>query len=162
MTIPAATETVKDAVSTASVLNHIRTNKVEYLLGYNLLIERAEFSYTLNPTLVDVVRITATTAGETWPVHNAHVKAHAMWNEMNRLVLEDNPSIVGKWHDFKLYLDADMATGVTNIPYGGTGTPVTLGEWEYSKFVLPEHDVDPVTGAPLPADETFAHLEWVE
>jgi hypothetical protein len=38
MTIPATTaETVKDAVSTASVLNHIRTNKVEYLLGLVLL-----------------------------------------------------------------------------------------------------------------------------
>lgn len=30
-------ETVKEAASAASVLNHIRTNKVEYLLGLVLL-----------------------------------------------------------------------------------------------------------------------------
>lgn len=30
-------ETVKEAVTTASILNHIRNNRVEYLLGAGLL-----------------------------------------------------------------------------------------------------------------------------
>jgi hypothetical protein len=37
MTDVATVETVKEAASAASVLNHIRSNKVEYLLGMVLL-----------------------------------------------------------------------------------------------------------------------------
>ena len=37
MVIPESVEPVKEAASAASVLNHIRTNKVEYLLGLVLL-----------------------------------------------------------------------------------------------------------------------------
>ena len=33
----AATETVKDAVTTASVLNHLKNNRLEYLLCIGLL-----------------------------------------------------------------------------------------------------------------------------
>ena len=33
----AATETVKEAVTTASVLNHLKNNRVEYLLAIGLL-----------------------------------------------------------------------------------------------------------------------------
>jgi hypothetical protein len=33
----AATETVKEAVTTASVLNHLRNNRIEYLLAIGLL-----------------------------------------------------------------------------------------------------------------------------
>lgn len=132
-------------------------NRKLFRQGHTLVIERGEFSFNFDPALVDAVYVQASTAGETWPVHNAHVKAKAMWDEMNRLVLEDNPSVKGKWHDFKVYLDDHMASGITNIPYSATGA-VALGEWDYSKFVMPEHDVDPATGEPLPADETFAHL----
>jgi hypothetical protein len=34
---PATTETVKEAVTTASVISHIRNNRIEYLLGIGLL-----------------------------------------------------------------------------------------------------------------------------
>ena len=33
----AATETVKEAVTTASVLNHLKNNRIEYLLAIGLL-----------------------------------------------------------------------------------------------------------------------------
>jgi len=132
-------------------------NRKLFRQGHSLVIERAEFVSVYDPALVDSVVVRAFTAGETWPVHNAHVKAKALWDEMNRLVLEDNPSVKGKWHDFKVYLDDNMASGVINQPLTPSG-PISLGEWDYSKFVMPEHDVDPVTGQPLPADETFAHL----
>jgi ssRNA-specific RNase YbeY (16S rRNA maturation enzyme) len=34
---PATTETVKEAVTTASVLNHLKNNRIEYLLVMGLL-----------------------------------------------------------------------------------------------------------------------------
>jgi len=34
---PATTETVKEAVTTASVFNHLKNNRIEYLLGMGLL-----------------------------------------------------------------------------------------------------------------------------
>jgi hypothetical protein len=33
----AATETVKEAVTTASILNHLKNNRIEYLLAIGLL-----------------------------------------------------------------------------------------------------------------------------
>jgi hypothetical protein len=132
-------------------------NRKLFRQGHSLVIERAEFISNYDPALVDSVVVRAFTAGETWPVHNAHVKAKAMWDEMNELVLEDNPSVKGKWHDFKVYLDDHMHAGVINAPYSASGA-VGLGEWDYLKFVMPEHDVNPGTGEPVPADETFAHL----
>jgi len=132
-------------------------NRKLFRQGHSLVIERAEFAFNLDVNQIDSLFVRAYTAGETWPVHNAHVKAKALWDEMNQLVLADNPSVKGKWHDFKVYLDDQMALGVTNVPYAATGL-VALGEWDYSTFVMPEHDVDPAPGEPLPADETFAHL----
>ncbi|AXH79578.1 MAG: hypothetical protein [Circular genetic element sp.] len=72
---------------------------------------------------------------------------------MNELVLEDNPSIAGKWADYKVYLEPLHRTA-TNL----TPLLITPGEWAYSTYTLPQHDVDPVTGQPLAADITRCHL----
>ncbi len=98
------------------------------------------------------------TAGNTWLVQNSHVKAHAMWNEMQDLVLEDNPSVAGKWRDFKVRLAKTMAFNRIIEPVCGNGVAVDAGEWSYSTFVLPQHDVDPATGEPLAAQEVTAVL----
>jgi hypothetical protein len=37
MTVPIQTETVKSAVTAASLLNHIKNNRIEYLLAIGLL-----------------------------------------------------------------------------------------------------------------------------
>ncbi|AXQ65357.1 MAG: hypothetical protein [Circular genetic element sp.] len=133
-------------------------NRKLFKQGHVLGIESVEFVYTADPAQYPVTRLQAFTAGDSWSVHNAHVKSKALWDEMNQLVLEDNPSIQAKWHDFKVYLDDAMATATILNPKDGAGADVVAGEWSYSRFVLPEHEVDPVTGLPLPADETFAHL----
>lgn len=130
--------------------------------GHSLVIEKIEANFLSQETApgvstIDTVILQASVAGDSWPVHNAHVKGKAMWDEMNNLVLEDNPSVKGKWHDFKVYLDAGMRTGTILAP-GYSHGAISLGEWDYSKYVMPEHDVDPATGEPVPADETFAHL----
>ncbi len=97
------------------------------------------------------VEVTVKTAGNSWVVQNAHTKGHALWNEMQELVLEDNPSIAGKWHDFKVRLDYLMTSGRLLRVRDGGGNLITAGEWEYSNYVMPQHEVDPATGLPLDA-----------
>jgi len=136
-------------------------NRKLFAQGHVLGIQNAEVYFT---AAADVVtnRVVLQTAGDTWPVHNGHVKGKALWNQMNELVLEDNPSIQGKWADYKVFLDdAHRAYffGPGNLlPLDGAGAPYLMGEWYMSTYVLPQHDVDLATGEPLPADETQAHL----
>lgn len=123
-------------------------------------VESIEF-FLPPTTAVDLVRLTAATAGDTWSVHNAHVKGHALWNEMNELVLEDNPSVQQTWADYKVFLDGPHrnAGGAANLtPLDGDQNPYFIGQWEYSDYVLPQHTVDPATGLPLVADQTNCHL----
>jgi hypothetical protein len=99
------------------------------------------------------IELTVRTAGNTWMVHNSFVKGRAMWEQMQDLVLDDNPSIKGKWHDFKLRLSTDMVSDRILHVKDGSGTNVLGGEWSLSTFVLPQHDVDPADGKPLDALE---------
>lgn len=138
------------------------TNRRGYDQGRQYGVESIEFMFTADPAVTDTIFCQVHTAGNSWFVHNAHTKGEALWNEMNDLVLHDNPSIKGKWHDYKVYLDGDMASGTYPIldpqQFGGAGSAYQMGEWEYSKYVMPQHEVDPVTGDPLAALEYFAHL----
>jgi hypothetical protein len=93
------------------------------------------------------------TAANTWVVQNAHVKGEALWNEMRQLVLHDNPSIAGRWDGFRLQLDTGMIAANTLEPIAGDGGAINFGEWDYSVYVMPQHEVDPATGLPLPAEE---------
>ncbi len=97
------------------------------------------------------------TAGNTWIVHNAFVKGKALWHEMQDLVLEDNPSIRGKWADYKVTLSTSQTNARTLAAQNG-GADVAAGEWNYAQYVMPQHDVDPATGLPLAADEFSVSL----
>lgn len=129
-------------------------------------IERIDFEFVPTYTVPgvadqDVVILQVLTAGETWSVHNAWVKSKALHTEMQDLVLDDNPSVKGKWADYKVFLDYNhaIATGAANmIPVDGSMTPFLHGEWSYSTFVMPQHEVDPATGLPLAADEVTGHI----
>ncbi len=123
-------------------------------------IESIDFFFVPAPG-VETVRVTAYTAGDTWSVHNAHVKGHALWNQMQDLVTDDNPSIKGTWADYKVFLStAHVNSGAAGnlIPVGQNLVAYNQGEWDYSTYVMPQHVVDPATGQPLAADETTAHL----
>lgn len=135
-----------------------KINRRGYDQGWVYGVQSVEISMNANPSLVDFIGITAYTAGDTWVVHNAHTKGKALHREMQELVLADNPSIKGKWADFKVYLDDAHLGGTKAQAIAGDGALVEAGEWDYSTFVMPQHDVDPVTGEPLTADETFCHL----
>jgi hypothetical protein len=78
---------------------------------------------------------------------------------MNKEVLDDNPSVQGKWADYKVYLNENQASVNTLRVLDGSSTPWPTGEeWEISRYVFPQHDVDPATGQVLPALEYVAAL----
>jgi hypothetical protein len=89
---------------------------------------------------------------------------------MNQGVLKDNPSIKGKWADFKVMFDeAHYAGGVGSggptlnlLPVDLSGTAVKAGEWYMARYVEPQHDVVQATGVEKPADEYYAHMMGVD
>lgn len=93
-------------------------------------------------TNVASIDVTVTTAGNSWSVQNAFVKGKALWHQMQELVLDDNPSIAGKWHDYKIQLHAGQNDARTLASRDGAGNLVEDGEWILSEYVLPQHEVD--------------------
>jgi hypothetical protein len=108
------------------------------------------------------IEVSVRTAGNTWVVQNAHTKGKALWHEMQQLVLEDNPSIKGKWHDYKVRLSAQQISSRVLDVKDSSGTEYMGGEWFVSTYVMPQHDVDPATGLPLAADEFTTCLIGVD
>jgi len=143
-------------VDTARALS--RVNRRGYSQSRMYAFQGLTFIWKQNAAALATLEVKVATAGNTWVVHNAHVKGHALWNQMNELVLEDNPSIQGKWADFKLQLTGSVSGVRTLDVLDGSGTDYLPGEWDNSKFVMPQHVVDPVTGQPLPAEEFTALL----
>lgn len=99
---------------------------------------------------------------ETWAMDNAYVKSKAMWNKMNDQVLDDEPDIQGKYHDFKIAMDANMVAQSVQCqvtPAGKILTPIDEGgnltsadftaasapraDWSYSTIQIPN---DPASG----------------
>lgn len=110
---------------------------------------------------VATIEVSVRTAGNTWITHNAFVKGKALWDEMQDLVLDDNPSVKGKWHDYKIQLAGSQSGPRTLSVKDGAGNDVAGGEWAYSKYVMPQHDVQmtgPGAGTPEAAEELTALL----
>jgi hypothetical protein len=84
-----------------------------------------------------------------------------MWNEMQDLVLDDNPSIKGKWHDYKVRLSTQQVASRELNVKDSAGNDYIAGEWLKSTYVMPQHSVDGA-GNPLPADEFTACLLGVD
>lgn len=158
-TIPAGGGTGTDSrsyIDTAKELSKV--NRRLYEQGKMYAYQGLTFIWKQNAANLAVLELSVRTAGNTWCVHNAFVKGKALYNEMNQLVLKDNPSIKPKWHDYKVRLSTEMLSARILSVKDGYGVDVVGGEWETSTYVMPQHDVDPVTGEPLPADEFTACL----
>jgi hypothetical protein len=160
--VPGATNTALAYVDSFKSLSQV--NRKLLRQGQNLAIGSVEFSFEGDPSAISLVELSAFTAGNTWIVQNSWTKGYALWQQMQSLVLEDNPSVKGKWRDFKVQLETDQTLGNTlpaldgdGNPYTGTGSSPN-GEWSYSTYVMPQHEVDPVTGLPLDAPEYTAVL----
>lgn len=95
------------------------------------------------------------TLPDNWVTSNAWVKAKALWNTMNKGVLHDNPSVKGKWADFKVLFDKDHYDNATISSAGPDNnllpvsqiTAVKAGEWYMGRYVEPQHDVVQATGS---------------
>lgn len=166
MTIQPAITTIAlrtDPTTSGSHLNYVDTakqlskiNRRLYQQGRMYGFQGLTFIWKSTGTgagSVATIECKVKSAGNSWIVHNAFVKGKALWDEMQNLVLEDNPSIAGKWHDFKMQLDAGSVSARQLEARDGGGNLYVDGEWAYSEYVMPQHDVDPVTGQPLPAVE---------
>ena len=86
-----------------------------------------------------------------WCTHNAWVKGKALWDEMNDQVLDTEPGIQGRYHDFKIFMDSShMNNHITN----GLQSDVTVSD---GKTLMPIV-VNPATGVSILPDDT--NLEW--
>lgn len=141
-------------VDTARALS--RVNRRGYSQSRMYAYQGLTFIWKQNAAALATLEVKVATAGNTWVVHNAHVKGHALWDQMNELVLEDNPSIQGKWADYKVQLSGSVSNVRILDVLDGAGDPYNPGEWSVSTYVMPQHVVDPVTGQPIAAEEFSA------
>ncbi len=121
------------------------------------------FIWKQNVSNLATLECTVRTAGNTWVVQNAWVKGKALWDQMQDLVLDDNPSVKGKWHDFKIALWEGQSTARTLEALApdadGAGfSEYKGGEWNLATYVMPQHEVDPDSGEPIDAVELTALL----
>ncbi len=82
---------------------------------------------------------------DTWVASNAWMKGFAAWQAMNRDALSESESVKPKFLDFKVFMDpTHHSNGVSNnlIPLDTAGNPYSEGEWEYSKYHIPNTAVD--------------------
>ncbi len=92
-----------------------------------------------------------------WVTINALEKAFHIWRESQNAVLDNNPSIKSRYHDFKVFMDATHAAGVAAggieanawpigymKPSQATATSATsVYDWDYSEIQMPN---DPTPG----------------
>ena len=131
------------------------------------LYEQGKCYYVSRVTLVSggATTVALATLPDNWVTANAWVKAKALFDQMNKGVLHDNPSVKGKWADFKVFMDKDHYDGgatsagptLNLLPVSGS-TEVKPGEWYMGRYVSPQHDVNAGTGVELPADEFYCHM----
>ena len=96
---------------------------------------------------------------DTWMASNAWMKGYSLWNKMNDQVLDEQPSIKPRFHDFKIHMDNDHInnTFANNlIPYSedaaGNQTQYQEGEWSRSLIEVPNVPITP--GVPADGVQT--------
>ncbi len=141
-------------------------NRRQYEQGKCYYVESIKIG--LNEAIADtgIVGTALATIPDTWVTANAWVKAKALWDQMNEKVLEDNPSVQGKWAQFITFMDVAHQNGGSGtagpnlnlLPKDTGNNTINTGEWAVSEYVFPQHTVNTTTGAPLAADEATCHM----
>lgn len=144
-------------------------NRRFYRQGINWAV--AGFTVTVTGTTTSPGSVTISKVPNTWMASNAWHKSFAMWNKMNDMVLDDDPSIKPRYHDFKVYLNRDMkdATYQTDIsapvdeqillPTDAAYNLPVRGEWEYSTIQMPNVLAD---GTPAPGVTSEFTLHFLD
>lgn len=129
-------------IDTARELSKV--NRRLYSQGRMYAYQGLTFIWRANSSNVDSIEVSIRSAGNSWILQNSHVKGEALWHQMQQLVLDDNPSIKTKWHDFKVTLSTDQTawTGAGNSLScrDSAGDHYSEGEWNMSTYVMPQHD----------------------
>lgn len=102
----------------------------------------------------------------TWVTSNAWEKAFRAWNKQQMDAIEEAgaESAVARFRDFKIHADVTHVTAgfASNLlPHDGAfpvPQPYTAGEWQDSIIVLPNADLDPVSGARTEPREVQLHM----
>ena len=78
---------------------------------------------------------------DTWVSSNSWEKGFRAWQKMNNDALDEAESVKPRFLDFKVFMDSvhhSVGEGANLLPYMGTpSSALTVGEWEYSKYVVP-------------------------
>lgn len=127
-------------------------NRRAYRQGCYYYINSIEFYDNAN-SVVDVH-----TLPDNYVTRAAHRRGKGIWDEMNERVLKDTPSILPKYHDFKVYMsDRHVSTGTT-MPVlhdiNGRYRDILPDEWAYSKIVTADDDQD----TQVQADDFYLHM----
>ena len=158
-TAPAVGTNYIDLSRAASIVN-----RRFYRQGINWSV--AGFTVTATGQTTGPGSITICKVPTTWVSYNSWVKSKAMWDQMNDLVLEQEPGIEGRYADFKVFMNSGMRSAVvqTDItsPQDGEilvptdcmySLPSDFGsEWAYSTIQIPED------GGALPPTENALHF----
>ncbi len=150
-------------IDTAQIASFV--NRRTYQQGKCYFLESVKIAY--HPKAADnSCTVFLNSIHDTWVTRNAWVKAKALWDDMNKKVLEDNPSVQGKWRNFKVFMDSAHFSGGSGpagptlnlLPQDSAGSAISTGEWEMSELIRPQHEVDAATGLPLAADAFHLHM----
>ena len=77
----------------------------------------------------------------TWVLSNSWEKSFRAWQRMNREALSESESVKPRFLDFKIYADSQhhqLGFGANLMPVSYTGSAAVPGEWESSKFQIPD------------------------
>lgn len=138
--IPLAGVTYLDISECASI-----ANRRFYRQGLNWMVAGMRLHTAATTTgVVNIFKVQ-----DTWMASNAWHKGYALWNRMNDQVLDNQPSIRPKFHDFKIHMDSEhVSTQFANnlIPYtedsAGVQTQYVEGEWTRSLIEMPNTAAD--------------------
>ena len=127
-------------------------NRRAYRQGCYYYVNSIEFYDNAN-SVVDVH-----TLPDNYVTRAAHRRGKGIWDEMNERVLKDTPSILPKYHDFKVFMSARHVTTGTTMPVlhdiNGRFREILPDEWAYSKIVTADDDQDDASEA----DDFYLHM----
>jgi len=103
----------------------------------------------------------------TWIVSNAWEKTFRAWNrqQMDAVEAAGAESAVARFRDYKVFADEKhVENGIANNMLPGNLSDANNweyylpGEWEMAQIILPNADIDPVSGARTEPRENYLHM----
>ena len=155
------TGTGTNYIDLAAALSAI--NRKQFRQGLYYYVNKIEL-YDSATTFVDIH-----TLPDTWVTRAAHRRGKGIFDEMNEFAVRNSGNLYPKYHDFKVYMNAQHAGQGTLMPalYGINQEEnlISPDEWTYSQYVSADSDgdatLDPNTGVVTidqNADNFTAHM----